>query len=90
MASAALKIMDSGLRWKRTYTRPGTLARKVVHADCDVDDGVYRLRRERKSLYRLSWIPRRGDQLGEEIDLGGYRYRRDCDERLIRHRATGR
>ncbi len=87
MPANNLAIKGTDLRWKRMYDRPGTMSRDYPYCDIEVDGGTYRLRRlKHNKTYRVSWIPTSGD----EIDLGGYRLRRDCDERVRKHRDTGR
>lgn len=79
MSATVKAIRGSNLEWSRTYL-PHT--RKVQHQECVTEQGTYILRHHRN--YRLSFTPIQG----EEIDLGEYEFRRDCDARLVAHHNT--
>lgn len=75
------------LRWRRVYSGPDT--RAVAYSDLDVEGGTYRLRALRGKSYKVSWVDRTGGDT-REIDLGQYITRTECDQRVLKHRATGR
>lgn len=76
------------LKWVREYDRSrGPMTRKIIQQTVQANGGTYLLKSSgRGRAYTVSFT----DTNGRSVDLGGYETKRECEQRISRHRDTGR